>query len=51
MIYNTFLFFVSLDFYYTGEASVKKAKYLVNKCAFKATFFLFIQRIFKWLSN
>ena len=33
------MFVVSLDFYYTDEASVKKAKYLLNKYAFKATFF------------
>ena len=45
-----FLFDVSLDFFYADEASVKKAKYLLNKCVFK-TFFLFIQHIFKWLSN
>ena len=36
-----FLFDVCLDFYYTDEASVKKVKYLLNKCVSKTIFFVY----------
>ena len=44
-MFKYLLFDFSLDFYYIGEASIKKYFTQVFN------FFLFIQQIVKWLSN